>query len=275
VIRFLQRHRDDFAYLFVSWQPRSRNRLDPQEYFEAWDGLFAAAPAFATRALHQTCFNLGSLEPYDRAPIVGFTNALIRRYGFAWVNEDLGLWSIHGNSLPYPLPPYLTDAGLEAAIRNTRTVQESLEVPLVVEFPGFSAGTSLCLGSWHGYDFFREVVVRTGSPATLDIGHLLSYQWLLGKRGDDLYDDLDRLPLEHCFEIHLSGCEISGERFLDYHHGILMQEQLTLLDRLAPRCPNLAGITYEDPKFDWDGLLVPASTSGFEALQRSVRGWAA
>jgi uncharacterized protein (UPF0276 family) len=271
---FLERHEADFAYLFVSWQPRSRNRLDPAEYFEAWDDLFARVPSFATRALHQTSFNLGGLEPYDRGAIVEFTNALVARYGFKWVNEDLGLWSIHGNSLPYPLPPFLTDAGLEAAVANTACVQERLDVPLLVEFPGFSAGTSLCIGSWHAYDFFTHVVQRTDSPATLDIGHLLSYQWLLGRRGDDLFGELDRLPLEHCFEIHLSGCEISGDRFMDYHHGILLREQLILLERLVPRCPNLAAITYEDPKFDDDGVLVPASTSGFNDLRDFVRAWA-
>src|SRR6185436_8917221 len=107
-----------------------------------YDDLWARAPAFPIRALHQTSFNLGALEAYDRGPIVELTNALIERYNLAWVNEDLGLWSIHGRPLPYPLPPYLTSAGLRASIKNTRAVQEALVVPLLVEFPGFSAGTS-------------------------------------------------------------------------------------------------------------------------------------
>jgi uncharacterized protein (UPF0276 family) len=199
---------------------------------------------------------------------------LIERYDFSWVNEDLGLWSIHGRSLPYPLPPYLTDAGLEAAIRNCSEVQKALAAPLLVEFPGFSAGTSMVIGPWHAYDFFCEVVEQSGSPATLDIGHLLSYQWLRGLRGEDLYSDLERLPTSSCFEIHLSGCETDGERFLDYHHGILMDEQLVLLERLLPLCPNLKAITYEDPKFDEQGKLVPRSTAGFGALREVVSAWA-
>jgi uncharacterized protein (UPF0276 family) len=274
VVRFLSSHAGTFHHLFTSFQPRSRNRLDPHDYFAAYDDLFARIPAFPVRAFHQTTLNLGALEGYDRARIVDFTNALIDRYHFAWVNEDPGLWSIHGKPLPYPLPPYLTFEGLKAAIRNTAEVQEKLLAPLLVEFPGFSDGTNFFIGKLHAYDFFREVVEETGSPATLDVGHLLSYQWLLGKRGEGLFGDLEKLPLNHCFEIHLSGCEIVADRFLDMHHGVLLDEQLELLRRLLPLCPQLAAITYEDPKFDAEGRLVDETVASFERLRLIVDPWA-
>jgi len=275
VLRYLERHAEDFNYLFVSWQPRSRNRLDVADYAPVWDDLFARVPPWPVRALHQTAFNLGSLEPYDTTELVSFTNGLIERYDLAWVNEDLGLWSLHGRPLPYPLPPYLTDAGLAASIRNTAAVQETLAAPLLVEFPGFSDGTSFFMGTWHAYDFFRRVVADTGSPATLDTGHLLSYQWLCGKRGEALFDDLERLPLEHCFEIHLSGCAIKDDRFMDYHHGILMDEQLEILKRLLALCPNLRAVTYEDPKFSAEGVMTKASVRNVERLKEMTRAWAA
>ena len=154
-------------------------------------------------------------------------------------------------------------------------VYRALAAPLLVEFPGFSEGTSFVMGSLHAYDFFRRVVEDTGSPATLDTGHLLSYQWLRGKRGEALFDELERLPLSSRFEIHLSGCEIQGGRFFDYHHGVLLDEQLTLLQRLLPRCPRLQAITYEDPRFDAAGALVPASLPNLARLREITRGWAA
>jgi uncharacterized protein len=275
VIRFLQGHQRDFAYLFVSWQPRSRDRLDARDYYAAYDDLFARAPAFAVRALHQTAFNLGALESYDRRPIVELTNALIERFGLAWVNEDLGLWSLRGRSLPYPLPPYLTRAGLRAAIRNTGEVQRALAAPLLVEFPGFAEGASVVVGDLHAYDHFTSVVEETGSPATLDVGHLLSYQWLRGRRGEALYDELDRLPLSSTFEIHLSGCQVVAGRFEDLHHGVLLDEQLELLARLMPLCPNLRAVTYEDPKFDDAGVLARKAVANFERLRAAVTRWAA
>ena len=34
-----------------------------------------------------------SAQVLSNITIIDFTNALIERYHFAWVNEDLGLWS--------------------------------------------------------------------------------------------------------------------------------------------------------------------------------------
>lgn len=275
VVRFLCAYAESFAYLFVSFQPKDRNRLRARDYFSAYDDLFARSPSFSARALHQTALNLGALEDYDRSAIADFTNELAARYGLAWVNEDLGLWSIHGRPLPYPLPPYFTAEGLRAAVRNTSDAQTRLAIPLLVEFPGFSDEASVVVGDLHAYDFFRVVVQETGSAATLDTGHLLSYQWLRGKRGEALYDELDRLPTAQCFEIHLSGCEIVGGRFVDYHHGVLLSEQLELLRRLLPLCPKLCAITYEDPKFDESGELRQETKESFEALRAVAAQWAA
>lgn len=275
VVRYLTAHADTFRYLFISWQPRDRRRLRAADYFAVYDDLFERVPGWPVRALHHTILNLGSLEPYDRSSIIDFTNGIIERYGFAWVNEDLGIWSLNGRPLPYPLPPYLTDSGLAASIRNTAEVQERLAAPLLVEFPGFSDGTSFLIGHWHAYDFFRRVVEDTGSPCTLDTGHLLAYQWVMGRRGEALYDELARLPLDRCFEIHLSGCAIRNEQFFDYHHGVLLDEQLVLLERLLALCPNVRAVTYEDPKFGPDGAQTKGSLAGFERLRAITEAWSA
>ena len=272
VVRFLQAH-GEARSLFFSFQLCSRAALSYAAYAPAWDDLFARVPPVPVRALHQTLFNLGALEPYDRAPAVDLTNALAFRHRLAWVNEDLGLWSLHGRPLPYPLPPYLTDRGLARAVANVAWVQERLAVPLLVEFPGFSEGTNLILGDLDAYDFFRRLAEDTGSPVTLDVGHLLSYRWLCGRRGEALYDELDRLPLDHCAEIHLSGAAISRGFFQDFHHGVLMDEQLELLARLLPRCPHLRVVTYEDPRFDADGALLPRTVPGYRRLRGIVDAW--
>lgn len=273
LVRFLQRNEGRFVSMFGAWQPRSRQRLDARDYAPAWDDLFARCPATPARTLHQTAFNLGALEPYDRSALIALTNAFIARYGLAWVNEDLGLWSIRGRSLPYPLPPYFTAKGLAAAIRNTAAVQSALAAPLVVEFPGFSDGLAVVVGSMHAYDFFRALAEETGSPVTLDVGHLLSYQWVRGRRGADLYADLDRLPLSHCLEVHLSGCAITDGRFVDAHHGVLLDAQLDLLALLLPRCPSLRVVTYEDPRVTADGELIEASREGYARLCAMVDAW--
>jgi hypothetical protein len=144
---------------------------------------------------------------------------------------------------------------------------------LVLEFPGFSRGVSVVMGDLHAYDFFRDLAEETSAPVTLDIGHLLSWQWWRGKRGEALFEELERLPLSNCFEVHLSGCEIAGERFVDAHHGKLMLEQLELLSRLLPLCENLRAVTFEDPRFDDAGTLLPGNEVSWQRLRGILEGW--
>ncbi len=270
--RFFTAHARGFSHCFVSWQPSRRGRPRIEHYRAAFDDLFATVPQ-AVRALHHTALNLGAGAPYGRGALLDFTNALVERYGMRWVNEDLGLWSLDGKPLPYPLPPLLTDAGLRAAIRATRECIAGLAVPLLVEFPGFSDEVSLVVGPWHAYDFFRALCEEARAPATLDVGHLLSWQWLRGRRGEALYEELERLPLDHCFELHLSGCSIVAGRFVDAHHGLLLDEQLELCARLLPLCPNLRAITFEDPRLDEEGALEPGSAASLARLLEVVTPW--
>ncbi len=273
VTRFLQKHAATFRALFVSWQPQNRDRPDARDYDAPFRDLFARAPVYEARGLHHTALNLGALEAYDHDRVADFTNALVEAHALRWVNEDLGLWSIHGRPLPYPLPPYLTPAGLRAAVRNVARVLSRLTVPLEVEFPGFSEGASFCVGTMHAYDFFRAVVEETGAHCTLDVGHLLSYQWFRGMRGEALYGELERLPLARCTELHLSGCSVTGGRFMDLHHGVLLDEQLVLIERLLPLCPDLRLVTYEDPRFDDEGELIPKARANFERLAAITARW--
>lgn len=274
VVAFLTRYADHFGHLFVSWQPRDRGRLDARDYFPAFDDLFARVGAhYPARGLHHTALNLGAIEPYERGALLELTNALVERYDLSWVNEDLGLWSLGGKPLPYPLPPFLTREGLLAAVRNVREARVVLRAPLLIEFPGFSDGTAFFIGRLHAYDFFRTVAEEADVAVALDTGHLLSYQWLRGRRGRHLFEELDRLPLARCFEVHLSGCAIDGDRFLDLHHGVLLDAQTAMLESLLARCPNVRAITYEDPVFDQQGELIGEATAGFEKLRRVVRAW--
>ena len=275
IVAFLRQNAADFRHLFVSWQPRDRGRLDPASYFAAYDDLFARiGDSYEVRALHHTALNLGALEFYDRSAVLELTRALVERYRFAWVNEDVGLWSIHGKPLPYPLAPYLDASGLRAAIANVRHVQDAIPVPLLIEFPGFSDGTAIVIGRLHAYDFFRMLADEADVAVTLDTGHLLSYQWLRGRRGEELFAELDRLPLGRAFEIHLSGCALEGDRFHDRHHGVLLGEQLELLSRLVRLCPNARAVTYEDPVFDAAGEVLVEARSSLEALIAASRSYA-
>jgi uncharacterized protein (UPF0276 family) len=272
---FLAAHAARWSHAFFSWQPRDRAPPTLADYATAWNDLVGALPATLPRALHHTALNLGALGPYRRSEIFDFTTALCERYDLLWINEDVGLWSLAGRPLPYPLPPLLDGEGLRATIANVRECQAALPVPLVLEFPGFARGVSVVLGDLDAYDFFRVLAEETEAPVTLDVGHLLSWQWWRGRRGEALFADLDRLPLANCFEVHLSGCEIVEGRFVDAHHGRLLEEQLSLATRLLSLCPNLRAVTYEDPRFDSSGVLLPSNQPSYKRLFELVKPWIA
>lgn len=217
--------------------------------------------------------NTGRPEDYTKKAVAEFTNRMVERYGFRWIIEDLGIWSLAGRSLPYPMPPVLTAEGLRRSIVTVSEWVDLLDAPLSVEFPGFTEGGSFLVGALDAFEFFATVVRETGALATIDIGHILAYQWLKGRTGARMIEGLEALPLELCHEVHLSGCQIVDGRFRDLHHGVLLDEQLVLLEYLLPRLPRLVGVTYEDPKFDAEGDLVPKSRGNAERLFALVREW--
>ena len=274
VNRFLRRYDDVFNFAFVAFQPKNRGQLRAEAYFPAYKQFFDVAAQGKVRALHQTTLNLGSLEVYDRREIADFTNQLAADLDLRWVVEDIGIWSVSGKVMPYPLPPVLTELGLIRTIENVKDAMEKLTIPLCVEFPGFTDGSNFFIGNMHAYEFFSRLVEATGVSVTLDAGHLISYQWLRGHRGEALFEDLEALPLENCFEIHLSGCSIVNGKFRDAHHGIILNEQIDLLVQLLDKCPNLKAVTYEDPRFDQDGELIPKSVRNFRRLADIVAEWA-
>jgi uncharacterized protein (UPF0276 family) len=275
VRRFLERHITEYHYCFFSCQPRDYGPFEAKRYFAAYDDLCALLPDTMPRALHHTRLNIGNPEPFDKTATARFTNELIARYGFTWVVEDLGIWSFRGKSLPYPLPPLLTREGLAMCVEHARQWRALLDAPITIEFPGFSEGGTFFLGNQHAFRYFTEVVESADTFATIDIGHILSYQWLRGRRGERVHEELDLLPLERCVEFHLSGCQIAGDKFRDLHHGILLDEQLELLHHLLPRCPNLRVVTYEDPVFDAEGELVPKTVPNYLRLTDIVGEWVA
>lgn len=264
-----------YAYMMFSYQPKGCAGLDIDTYLAAYERLRERVPAGIPLALHQTTLNFGLTENYDRSAVYAFTNAVHRRFGLEWVNEDIGIWSHHGLPMPYPLPPLLIAESIGPTADCLIEAREALEPRLHLEFPGFADLYSVAVGQMDAYDWFREVVERAGVHATLDVGHLLSYRWIVGHRGEALYDGLDRLPLGHCREIHLSGCEVREGRFLDLHHGFLMDEQIELLDRLIDLCPNLVGVTYEDPALDGRGRIPPKALPNVDRLRRRVDQWMA
>ncbi len=221
------------AHLSLGWQPGPRPHVDAGDYFPAYDDFFAHAGArFSSRSLHHSARSRGAIEAYRQGELLEVTNALVDRYGFAWVTEDAGLW---------PIQPDVPDAdalaswshdALWGAARHARVLRAGLEAPLVLDFPRTRA-----------YDFFRALGTRSRASsdrARSAVRCIRAPPRTIHprRRGTDSFEDIERLPLARCFELRVSA------RDADDAEGSF-EAELECIERLIGLCPNLRVIVYE------------------------------
>jgi len=96
------------------------------------------------------------------------TNQLCEKIPFGWINEDVGIWFLEGKSVPYPLPPILTEEALGICTQTIRHVMSELQTPLSIEFPGITDGASFQVGHLDLYEFFADLADQTQSLVTLN-----------------------------------------------------------------------------------------------------------
>jgi uncharacterized protein len=100
-------------------------------------------------------------------------------------------------------------------------------------------------------DFVNALVRRTGCGLLLDLHNLHVNAVNLGI-DPDLY--IDRLDLDAVGEMHVAGGNRLFGAYLDSHAGACPAEVWRLLRRTAPRCRNLAGVTFEFHESYFPGL---------------------
>lgn len=270
---FILKYKSYFDHIFLSFQAKNKNKLSSKEYIKTYKEIFSLFDNVKYRSLHHTMLNLGTTENYYKNNLIDFTNELIDSLNLQWIHEDVGIWSIGGKSIPHPLPPIFTYEGFKLCVQNINEYQKNLIAPLVIEFPYFADGMSFYIGAMDPFEYFRNLALETSSPVALDIGNILGCLCVSGKDLNDFYEDILKLPLENCIEIHLSGSAVLKGKFLDLHHGILLDEQFKVLDLLLEKCPNLKVITYEDPKFLNDGSLVVNTINSFNKIKSRTKKW--
>jgi uncharacterized protein (UPF0276 family) len=269
---FLDRHAREFGHFFFAFQPRDRNHLDATVYLSAYDALMEHFAPGCNLAFHHTMLNVCGEARYERRHLLRFTNDLVRRYGIKWVNEDIGIWSLGGKSLPYPLAPMLNKHSLSRAKDVVKEIQDTLLCPFVLEFPGFTDGSSLLIGDMDAFDYFRELATGTDAWVNLDTGHILSYQFLCARLNRPV-PTWERLPLDRCFEIHLAGSQVAGNNFRDMHDGRILPEQFELLRFLLKSCPELCAVTFEDPRILPSGDFEGESAANWERLSDTLNAF--
>lgn len=167
-------------------------------------------------------------------------------FGFRWYTDHLGASSLAGLAVTLPLPLPMT-AHAAAVVRRSLAAMQAVVGDVGVE----NNVAYFMLGSPLDEPAFLGRVLR--APRTHLLLDLHNVYTMAENFGFDPDAYVARLDLGKVIEIHLSGGSFSDPAWLasgrvmrlDGHDDAVPEPVWALFDRVAPRCPNLRGVTLE------------------------------
>jgi uncharacterized protein len=191
------------------------------------------------------------------------------RFRFLWYTDHLGATTPGGRALALPIPLPMTPA-FAAQVRRTLRAAQAVVPDVGLEN---TAPTVLFGHPLEEPAFIGAALSRPRTHLLLDLHNLHT---LAVNYGVDPDEYLARLDLARVIEIHVSGGSWSDPAWLpggrslrlDSHDGAAPDEVLALLERVAPRCPNLRGLTLER----MEGSVGAPDVAVLSAELRHLRG---
>jgi uncharacterized protein (UPF0276 family) len=210
--------------------------------------LDAALGSTADRPLvvHGLGLSIGSASGWNEG-YLRILDELHARRPFLWHSEHLAFLLTTGASgeplhtgVPLPLP--FTEEALALLAPRAEALVSRYNAPFLLEnFTYYLPG----LPSDGGRDevaFLNDLMERSGCGLLLDLYNF--YCNAVNFRFDP-YAALSRLRLDRVVEIHIAGGAAHDGFQLDVHSKTAPEPVWELLEWVAPRAPNLAGIVYE------------------------------
>ncbi len=193
--------------------------------------------------LHGIGLSIGSADPLDEQYVDQLV-AWAQWLDCPWVSEHLAYCtSTEGGAavnVGLTLPVALEQATVDLVGPRVRALRARLDRPVLLENNVYYFATA-------GEELSEPVVLDRlcadhGSSVLLDL-HNLHVNVRNGVMDADAY--LSELDLTRVREIHIAGgMELDGF-YVDAHSGAPPPEVWALLDAVAPRCPDLGGVTFE------------------------------
>lgn len=180
-------------------------------------------------------------------------------FGFAWMSEHLGWTTARGlqTTLPLPLPHHR-----EAVATVAERVRLLKSVVPTILFENW-ATTFVLDNPSREPDFFNAILGAADCGLLLDLHNA----WTQCVNFElDAAEYVGRLDLDRVVQIHVSGGSMSEPALLasrrsmrmDSHDGPVPEAVWSLLERFAPRCPNLRGVVVERLNGTFGAAGVPA-----------------
>jgi hypothetical protein len=211
--------------------------------------LLQEALAAATElplVLHGLGLSIGSASGWNEE-YLRILDEFAAQQSFRWHSDHLAFLltttpegkPLH-TGIPLPLP--YTEEALELLVPRAAAMQERYGVPFLLEnltyyLPG--------LPTENGRDeiaFLNDLTARSGCGLLLD---LYNFYCNAVNFGFDALEALQQLRLDSVIQIHIAGGATHEGFLTDIHTREVPEPVWELLEWIAPRAPNLAGIVYE------------------------------
>ena len=214
--------------------------VELDEQIATLDWVAARRPLVA----HSVGLSIGSAGIFDTAYLAELARWQ-RRYGLLWHSDHLSFTRIlaadgtdHHAAVPFPVP--YDEAVLTLVAARVREVQARVATPFLLENNVYFA--AIPEQEMTEPEFLNRLAAETGCGLLLDLHNLHTNA---RNHGTDPYAFLAELELDRVVELHIAGgAEIDGA-YHDSHSGPCPEEVWALLDAVAPRAPNLRGVTFE------------------------------
>jgi hypothetical protein len=191
------------------------------------------------------------------------------RFQFRWYSDHLGATTLGGRVVALPIALPMTPA-FAAQVRRTLRAAQAVVPDVGLEN---TAPTVLFGHPMEEPAFISAALARPRTHLVLDLHNLHTVALNYGADPDAYLAGLD---LSKVIEIHVSGGSWSDPAWLpggrslrlDSHDGATPDAVLALLERVAPRCPNVRGITLER----MEGTVGAPDVAVLAAELRHLRG---
>ncbi|HSS18576.1 MAG TPA: DUF692 family protein [Pyrinomonadaceae bacterium] len=206
--------------------------------------------------LHCASMSVAGFVPPDESTLAAIEIETVRT-GTPWIGEHLAFITADGidaedqgskspTALTYTVCPQLSEETVARVAHNLNTLRSRFAVPLILEnspqyfdVPGSTMSMT---------DFIGTVVTSCNAGLLLDLTHFLIS--MLNTKHDAMRE-IDRLPLEHLVEIHISGLNVQSGVVWDDHATPATEPVFGLLQRVLKRArPRAVTVEYNwSPSF--------------------------